>query len=139
MLFAQEILEAARKLNVEALLLSSTDARKIRSMLYSSLNLKGKEFDYLWQNLSINIKKSSFDPEGWRKIASLTKGFPSMILFEESEDPNIVYLKSAEKLSQILEDCIGFVFYVLVPESQELYCFNDHNFLIEVSISSIVQ
>jgi hypothetical protein len=54
------------------------------------------------------------------------------VFFELSDDPNLVYLAKGEQLSELLAECIGFVFYVLSLKSLRLYCFNDHDVLIVV-------
>jgi hypothetical protein len=131
--YSSEIAKAAESLGIHCVQYAEETAATFHKLLRDTLQITKSPDKPLWQYLS-NVKSYSVhNPDGWKKMGSFIGAESVIVFFDEFDDPSILYMEPQGRFSDVIGECTGFVFYVLSLKSNDLYCFNDHDYLIIVN------
>ena len=123
---AEEVVNACKLFTTKCEILSTQQATEIRSKVETGFSSPGDS--PLWSRLTAYA--GVYNQEGWRLVETYTNGQPILLFFEPHLDNAIVLLSDSSKLSKILGECSGFIFYVTSIPLDYLICFNDHDSLM---------
>lgn len=123
---AEEVINACKLVTVACEILTSQQATKVRLEVEGIFASQGNS--PLWSRLI--AYDGIYSPDGWKAVETYTDSLPIFLFFEPHLDDSIVLLHDSSKLSQILGECSGFIFYVTRSSLDYLLCFNDHDALI---------
>jgi hypothetical protein len=80
----------------------------------------------LWETLRVRASKRRSN--GWQDIGQFVGETKCILMIEEG--PKAYECENGKTLTNLLEECPGFEFYVTNCESKYLLCHNHHNYLI---------
>jgi hypothetical protein len=129
---SSEIMKVCQELGCSCTLLEA----KVSESVHTSVQLHFAQTNSslpLWERLELDA--SVHDIEGWRHIENFIGKQPVFIFFDVDDDDSVVCLQDGSRITSILAECTGFVFYIADLEYNYLICFNDHDFLIGAGIA----
>ena len=126
-LHANEVMDACKKFTCNCKLIESMKADTIRLEIERRFARQANDLP-LWERL--HSDSSIFNRNGWRLINAFTRSRAILMFFEYKEDKSVVEIQNSAHITEILEECTGFTFYITNETVDFLLCFNDHDFLI---------
>lgn len=126
---SNDILNAAKELNISISLLSSISSQEILQQViqkYTAL----KEYEYpLWEALKpYSAVTNEYAWEWFEEL--LPSNTPLVIFFESADDENMIQVPSSSELVTILNNTYRKIFFITTLDTDILYCYNDHDNLI---------
>jgi hypothetical protein len=121
-----EIQDAALKLGFSIEQLSVGQAEELRSRL---AGLYGRDPAYFsYQNLK--EYESIHDSTAWSWVSEFIGNSEVYLFFLKDQDPSVWKVPNGEMIVPLLEESIGFVFYIVPPNAEYILCYEDHDCLI---------
>ena len=123
-----EFLDALKLLQKKTIQLSENENCNLLEKVFEK-NITKKKYVYpLWEYM---FEFSSIKCEyGWEKFETMLKGKEVVFFFELDDDKSMFFLEDGSILTEILEHCYSFVFYVTNMRGDFLIAYNDHDYLI---------
>lgn len=131
--YSQEILSACKLIGCNCVPLEAQQALSLRSAVYKKF-ARPTCSKPLWERL---VGASAvYTPNGWSYLATFTQDHPFLFFFDVPDDDTVLLLEVCPKVTEVLAECTGFVFYVTNPTHDYVICFNDHDVLIGVGTAA---
>lgn len=121
-----EICDAALRLGFSIEQLPMEQAGALRNHL-AKLYCRDQSF-FSYQNLK--EYESIHNSAAWSWVSEFIGNSEVYLFFLEDQDPSVWKIPSGEMIVPLLEESIGFVFYIVPPNAEYLLCYEDHDCLI---------
>ncbi|RDC58431.1 hypothetical protein DU508_00030 [Pedobacter chinensis] len=125
---SNEFLDVLKLLDKKFVQLSEKDKNILIEKVLQNNSTRKKYVYPLWENM---LDFSSIKCEyGWEKLEKMFMAKEAVLFFELEDDKNMFFFEDGSVLTEILENCYSFVFYVTNMRGNFLIAYNDHDYLI---------
>lgn len=122
-----EILSAAHEISIPVIEMSPNDVDALRRKLAKKFGADSRhQIDF--NNMSGKVSIQNED--GWRLLSEILEHDVHYMFYDHSCDYHGVEISNGARISDILERCFGFPFYVTDKENTFVIGMNDHDYLI---------
>ena len=122
-----EIQQAAAGAGIQVRELAKAEAASIRHAVRSKF-ARDMNADYLWKELRDDFAVQ--DANAWRWIDEFVGDRRTVMFFDELEETSAFEFERGVDVVRILEETIGFEFYLTNDAIDYVMCFNHHDYLI---------
>ena len=126
--FSEEIVQSCREYDFSYSVFSEREAEEVLLEIESKFAKSGEL--PLWERVA--DAQSIYDEYAWKRLGKIIGEQPIIIFFDSRRDSGVLKIDNGSKISKILSNCTGFVFYITNVQISFLICFNDHDVLIGV-------
>jgi hypothetical protein len=127
-----EVLAAVQAVSTSAREMPPTEVDTLRCNLAQKFGLK-KNYPLNFENMS--GKYSVQNEEAWRSISRFLDNSAHYMFYDHSCDHHGIEFYDGKKISDVLERCFGFPFYITDKNNTFVIGMNDHDYLIGVGIA----
>jgi hypothetical protein len=128
-----EILQAGADAGIQVRELSQPEAASIRQAVRSKF-AQDPNADYLWKELRDDFAVQ--DANAWRWIDEFVVDRRTVMFFDEREESSAFEFERGVDVVRVLEETIGFEFYLTNHTVDYVICFNHHDYLIAVGTAA---
>jgi hypothetical protein len=124
---AKEVSRSILDLGISAKKLDAQQRAAVRTRVEDCNSPNSRTWP-LWE--AVRFGASVHDAQGWQRIAEYVGDEPCYMMFNPDDCADIFRFDSGHHLARVLNDTVGFEFYVTDEESTFLLCFNHHDMLL---------
>jgi hypothetical protein len=111
--YYQQVQEACEIFGIECQILTGIEAQKIHEAV-EKIYFISDDSDERWtkRSLALTYETAGGTSEVWKDLWHLTKDDSIYLMFDYDLDSSVVLIKDGSKISDILRETTGFIFYI---------------------------